>query len=361
MANGPSGFNTGLRTGLPLSWRARNLRFLRGLLWLPDAEVGMLNISLRYDLRFPAFAGGTHAERYAACLDQCAWADGLGFRSVTLCEHHGVEDGFMSAPLTIAAAVAARTRRLGISIVAALLPLHDPIRFAEQCAAIQLISNSRLMLVAGLGYRGEEFEMAGIERRQRGQLLEEHLTVMQKAWSGEPFEWRGRTIQVTPRPPAPPVVFVGGSSENAARRAARLGAGFFPAVNDVALADLYRRECTARGLPPGPIILPRGPGFIHVSEDPESDWERLMPYALHEATTYAAWQTRGQRSAVHVDAKTPEELRASGGYLVVTPEQCTEIARRDGGLVLHPLMGGMPPELGWQSLRLFEEKVLPLL
>jgi alkanesulfonate monooxygenase SsuD/methylene tetrahydromethanopterin reductase-like flavin-dependent oxidoreductase (luciferase family) len=321
----------------------------------------MINVSLRYDLRFPAFAPGTHADRYAACLDQCAWADELGFRSVTLCEHHGVADGFMSAPLTIAAAVAARTRRVGISIVAALLPLHDPIRFAEQCAAIQLISNGRLMLVAGLGYRREEFEMAGVDRTQRGRLLEEHLTVMQKAWSGEPFEWRGRTVQATPRPPTPPVVYVGGSTENAARRAARLGAGFFPAIDDASLADLYRRACAERGLRPGPVVLPRGPGFVHVSEDPDGDWERILPYAMHEATTYASWQPRGQRSTVRVDARTPAELRASGGYLVVTPEQCVEMARRDGGVVLHPLMGGMPAELGWASLRLFAEKVLPQL
>src|SRR5690606_16937327 len=111
----------------------QSLRFFAGLLSLPGTGFTMANVSLRYDLRFPAFADGTHGERYAACLDQCAWADELGLRSVTLCEHHGVEDGFMSAPLTIAAAVAARTRRIGISIVAALLPLHDPIRLAEQC------------------------------------------------------------------------------------------------------------------------------------------------------------------------------------------------------------------------------------
>lgn len=320
-----------------------------------------MNISLRYDLRFPSFAPGTHAERYAACLDQAQWADDLGLRAVTLCEHHGVDDGFMSAPLTVAAAVAARTRRVMINIVAALVPLHDPIRFAEQCAAVQLIGNGRLMLVAGLGYRAEELEMAGIDRSQRAALLEEYVTVMLKAWSGEPFEWRGRTIRVTPVPPLPPTVYVGGSTASAARRAARLGLGFFPAIDDEALADLYRRECDARGIRTGPVILPRGAGFVHVSDDPESDWRRIMPYALHEATTYASWQPSGQRSTVHTDAATPEQIMASGAYRVVTPDQCVELARRNRGLTLHPLMGGMPPDLGWESLRRFEEKVLPRL
>lgn len=319
----------------------------------------MPNLSLRYDLRFPAFAEGTHRERYAAFLDQCAWADDLGFSSITLCEHHGVDDGFMSAPLTIAAAVAGRTRRLRINVVAALVPLHDPVRLAEQCAAVQLLSGGRLLLVAGLGYRPEEFAMAGLDIKRRTALLEENLTVMQKAWSGEPFEWRGRTVRVTPRPEIPPPLFLGGSTEHAARRAARLGLGFFPAIDDEDLAALYRAECAARGLRPGPVIMPRGPAFVHVSDDPERDWQLILPYAMHEAKSYAAWQPAGQRSTVHVDVATPEELRASGRYLVLSPQECIETARRHGGLVLHPLMGGMPPDLGWRSLRLFAEAVLP--
>ncbi len=319
----------------------------------------MVRVSLRFDLRFPPFAPGSHAERYASCLDQAEWGDSLGLSSVTLCEHHGIDDGFMSAPLTVAAAVAGRTRKIGINIVAALIPLHDPIRFAEQCAAVQLISNNRLLLVAGLGYRAEEFEMAGIERKGRGRRLEEYVQVMLKAWSGEPFEWRGRTIRVTPRPEIPPALFIGGSTETAARRAARLGLGFFPAIDDPALRELYLSECESRGIKPGFVILPKGPGFVHVSNQPDEDWEKIAPYALHEATTYASWQTPGQRSTVHVEAKTAEELRASGSYRVVTPEQCVELARAEGVLTLHPLMGGLPPELGWQGLRLFEREVLP--
>jgi len=319
----------------------------------------MVRVSLRFDLRFPSFAPGTHAERYAACLEQSAWGDEIGLASVTLCEHHGVDDGFMPAPLTMAAAVAARTRKIGINIVAALVPLHDPVRFAEQCAVVQLVSNDRLLIVAGLGYRAEEFEMAGVERAQRGVLFEEYLQVMQKAWSGEPFEWRGRTVRATPRPPAPPSLYVGGSSKRAARRAARLGLGFFPAVDDPALGELYIAECESRGFRPGFVIMPKGPGFVHVSNDPERDWQRIMPYALHEATTYASWQPTGQRSSVAVAAATPEKLRASEAYQIVTPDQCVDLARRDGVLTLHPLMGGLPPEIGWEGLKLFEEKVLP--
>ena len=317
----------------------------------------MTMLGLRYDLRAPAFAGVTHAEMYAACLEQCAWADARGFDVVALSEHHGVDDGYMSAPVTLAAAIAGRTARVQINIAAVLVPLHDPVRLAEQLATLQLASGGRLSLVAGLGYRPEEFEMAGVDRRQRGRLLDEYVDVLRKAWTGEPFEWRGRTVRVTPAPQSPPVVLIGGSTEKAARRAARLHAGFFPAVGDPALAAVYEEACAQHGFT-GFVAMPGGPGFVHVSDDPERDWARIAPHALYDAQTYAAWQTPGQRSQVHTAAKTIDELRASGVYRVVTPDECVALAREHGRVLLHPLMGGLSPALAWASLELFEQKVL---
>jgi alkanesulfonate monooxygenase SsuD/methylene tetrahydromethanopterin reductase-like flavin-dependent oxidoreductase (luciferase family) len=320
----------------------------------------MTMLGLRYDLRAPAFARVTHDELYTACLEQCAWADARGFGVVALSEHHGVEDGFMSAPITMAAAVAARTQRMQISIAAVLVPLHDPVRLAEQLAVAQLVSGGRVSVIAGLGYRPEEFEMAGVDRRQRGRLLDEYVDVLRRAWTGEPFEWRGRTIRVTPVPSSPPMILIGGSTEKAARRAARLRAGFFPAIADAELQRVYEEESARHGFT-GFVAMPGGPGFVHVTEDPERDWARIAPHALHDAQTYAAWQTPGQRSQVHTSARTAEELRQSGVYRVVTPDECVALAREFGRVLLHPLMGGMPPALGWSSLELFEAKVLPRL
>ena len=315
-------------------------------------------IGIRFDLRAPAFGTATHAELYAACLDQCAWAEEQGLDLVVLSEHHGVDDGYLPAPLTLAAAIAGRTRRININIAALLVPLHDPVRLAEELAVLDLASGSRVGFVAGLGYREEEFSMAGVDRKARGRLLEEYVQVLRQAWSGEPFEWRGRTIRVTPRPRSEPLMLVGGSTAAAARRAARLRLGFFPAIGDAQLADIYQAECARLGFT-GFVSLPGGPGFVHVSEDPEGEWARVGPYALYDAQTYAAWQTPGQRSAMHVEARTVDDVRRSTAYRIVTPEECVALARETGRIVLHPLMGGMPPALGWQGLRLFAEKVLP--
>jgi alkanesulfonate monooxygenase SsuD/methylene tetrahydromethanopterin reductase-like flavin-dependent oxidoreductase (luciferase family) len=321
----------------------------------------MVFVGIRFDLRAPAFASTAHAELYRACLDQCAWADALGLDVVVLSEHHGVDDGYLPAPLTLAAAIAGRTQRLRISIAAVLVPLHDPLRMAEQLAVLDLVSGGRVSLVAGLGYRQEEFAMAGVDRAQRGRLLDEYVAVMRQAWTGEPFEWRGRTVRVTPKPQSPPMILIGGSTAAAARRAARLRAGFFPAIGDPQLAALYRAECARLGFDGGFVSLPSGPGFVHVSTDPERDWQRIGPHALYDAQTYAAWQTPDQRSSMHVDATTIDDVRASGVYRVVTPDECVAVAKETGRVILHPLMGGMSPALGWESLKLFEAEVLPRL
>jgi alkanesulfonate monooxygenase SsuD/methylene tetrahydromethanopterin reductase-like flavin-dependent oxidoreductase (luciferase family) len=319
----------------------------------------MAMIGIRFDLRVPPFATGGHAERYAACLDMCEWADRLGLDIAVLSEHHGVADGYLPAPFTLAAAIAGRTKRLRINIAAALVPLHDPIRLAEQIAVLDLLSAGRVSFVAGLGYRAEEFAMAGVDRTQRGKLLEECVDVLRKAWTGEPFEYRGRTVRVTPTPASQPMVLVGGSTPIAARRAARLRCGFFPAIGDPKLAEMYNAECAKVGFHGGFVALPGGPSFVHISDDPERDWARIGPHALYDAQTYSSWQTPDQRSAVHIHAQTIDDVRRSAVYKVLTPDECVALANEYGRIILHPLMGGITPELAWEGLTRFESQVLP--
>ncbi len=319
----------------------------------------MALVVIRFDLRVPPFAPTTHAQQYAACLEMCRWADALGIDLCVLSEHHGVDDGFLPAPLTLAAAIAGATKRLPINVAALLVPLHDPIRLAEQLAVLDLLSGGRVSIVAGLGYRHEEFEMAGIRRADRGELLEEGIEVLRKAWTGEAFTFRGRTVRVTPRPAHPLTVFLGGSTPAAARRAARLRTAFLPAIADPKLEEIYLEECQRVGFHHGFVMMPGGPGFVHVSKDPERDWQWIGPHALYDATTYAAWQTPEQRSQVYVQGHTLADVRASGVYQVLTPDQCIVLAREQGRVVLHPLMGGIDPVRAWESLRLFEHEVWP--
>ncbi len=211
--------------------------------------------------------------------------------------------------------------------------------------------------MAGIGYRPEEYERAGVEWGRRGGLQDELLETLLAAWTGEPFPYRGRTVRVTPRPytrPHPPLL-VGGSSRPAARRAARLGLPLFPSAHLPELEAYYHRQCAEHGTE-GFCMMPqeRTP-LLHVSEDPDRAWALYGKHLLHEARTYASWQSKDIRSAVRSGAATVAELREEGVHRIVTPD---ELAAPDAqSLVLHPLCGGMPVEEGWRSLRLFCEAV----
>ena len=324
----------------------------------------MTLFGLRYDLRCPVFGSATSAELAAAAIDQCEWADRLGFVNVTLSEHHGSEDGYLPSPLVMAAAIASRTKNLRITIGALIAPLHDPIRVAEDMAMLDVICNGRLIPIFGAGYVVSEFATFGVPMRGRGRLVEETVRVLEKAWTGKPFEYRGATVRVTPRPvqqPRPPIL-LGGSSNVAARRAARIADGFLP--SEPKFFDVYREECLKLGKPdPGPPVPSLGT-YLHVAEDPDAAWEKIAPHAMHEMNAYGSWAREAGVESPYEPIDDPDALRAMGAYPVMTPDELIEACRKLGptGMVtLHPLMGGTPPELAWGSLHLIESKVLPAL
>jgi alkanesulfonate monooxygenase SsuD/methylene tetrahydromethanopterin reductase-like flavin-dependent oxidoreductase (luciferase family) len=247
---------------------------------------------------------------------------------------------------------------LRISIL--ILALYDPIKAAEDLAVLDIISGGRLEVVAGGGYRAEEFAMFGRTLGDRPRLVEENVRVLAQAWTGEPFDYAGRRIRVTPVPQQKPRIplWLGGSSAAAARRAARLPVdGFFP--TDPELESIYQQERERLGLPPGGFDRMSGPLFVHVAEDPDRDWARIAPHALHETNSYAAWS-----GVNYLPSSDASKLRATGAYRVVTPDECVSLFRKfeaDGNSAfgLHPLMGGMDPALAWSGLELFVSKVLP--
>jgi alkanesulfonate monooxygenase SsuD/methylene tetrahydromethanopterin reductase-like flavin-dependent oxidoreductase (luciferase family) len=321
----------------------------------------VVHVTLLYDIRAPEH-GVPPAELYRAAAEQCAWADSRGLTSVTLTEHHATDDGYLPSPAVLGAAVAGVTRHIQLRLAAVLLPLYHPLRLAEDLALVDLISGGRLRLTVGLGYRAVEYEQLGIEWRDRVALMEEGIETLKRAWTGEPFEYRGRTVRVLPRPAQRPrpAIFMGGTSPASARRAARIADGYQPAVP--ALYDLYLEELAAVGKsPPDPEeagLATIGP-YLFLSEDPERDWERIAPFALYDNNEYAKWVAEIGGGLEPID--NPTELRRHGTYRVITPEECLELAGSSGMLVLKTLMGGMNPDIGWESLRLFADKVWPKL
>lgn len=316
---------------------------------------------LRFDLRVPPFSKVTHAEQYKHMLAMCKWADDRGFAGVVLSEHHGTEDGFMNSPLTVAAAVLGSTDHLMCSISALLVPYHDPLRLAEDIAAIDLMAPGRLVTIAGLGYRESEFEMFGRDRTKRGRDFEDAIKTMLAAWRGEPFEYRGRRAWVTPKPVTQPhpLLMIGGSVEASARRAARLGLPFMPPLSDPALADAYEDEAKKVGFEHPFVRMPDGPGLVLVTEDPDALWARIGENLLYDAKAYASWQYPDQRTSWCVEADTVDELRRSGQYEILTPDQCVDLVREKGTATLHPLVAGIDPAIGWETLEMAFDRVMP--
>jgi alkanesulfonate monooxygenase SsuD/methylene tetrahydromethanopterin reductase-like flavin-dependent oxidoreductase (luciferase family) len=320
---------------------------------------------IRFDMRSPGMDPPTAHRQYRAALEMASWADDRGFDMLVLSEHHGSDDGYLPSPLVMAGAFAGCTARIPMNVAALLVPLHDPIRLAEDIAVLDLVSGGRISIVAGLGYRPIEYTMFDREWKRRGKRMDENLEVMFKAWTGEPFEHNGETVQVTPKPlQQPPMVMIGGSGEAAARRAARFGLGFFPPIGDDHLVEVYHQECERLGKAPGLVLAPspRQPGTLVVAEDPDRAWQEVGPYLLHDAMVYNSWQTADIRSSVKSGATTIDELRAEGVYQILTPDECVAIADElgpFGALTHHPLCGGTPAELAWPSLELFVDKVLP--
>lgn len=324
----------------------------------------MTYLAMRHDFRAPAFGPASTAEIYAAALEQYEFADRHGFHAAVISEHHGVDDGWMPAPLAIAGVVLGMTQRITVIVSAVIVPLHDPVRLAEQIAVLHLAANGRLSVIAGAGYRDEEFEMAGVDRSRRGKVLEESVQVMLQAWTGEPFQYQGRTIVVTPAPPTRPMLLMGGGTEVAARRAARLGLSMFPMHDDPRLREAYDDEAAKTGNAQGFVITPTGPTFVHVTDDPDRAWAKIAPYLLYEAQTYASFQPAGQHSKPLVEAETVDDLKRSPQILVGTPDDVVDAVAampNGGSLVFHPLAGGLPPDLAWESLELFVAKAQPRL
>lgn len=231
--------------------------------------------AIRFDLRRAPFSPLSDADLYRHTVEMSTWADEHGFAAITVSEHHGVD--FISSPVAMAGMLLGATKSASVMINALLLPLYDPVRLAEDTATLDLMSGGRFRFVAGLGYRHEEFAMAGVDRKRRGKIVEEYLGVLMKAWTGEPFEWQGRTITVTPTPasPAQALVFAGGSVKASAERAARLRLGFFTMSTDPTLGETYEAECKKVGFEHGFFMFPTGPSFVHVAEDPDKAWAEL--------------------------------------------------------------------------------------
>ncbi|MBW8785966.1 MAG: LLM class flavin-dependent oxidoreductase, partial [Novosphingobium sp.] len=290
------------------------------------------------------------------------WADGLGIpASIAVSEHHGSEDGYIPSPGLILAAMAARTKNLRFSVAALIAPFHDPLRIAEDFCVLDNLSKGRVDLIVAGGYAPSEFAMFDVPVKERPKRVTEMVNTLKAAFAGKPFEYRGRTVHITPEPvrAGGPAVILGGASEGAARRAARIADGFVPSAPE--FWQFYRDEMLKLGKPDP------GPGMVGTSEvtalasDVEAGWQAMGPFFLHETNAYGAWKVAAGETTPYDVYPDVASLRAANRYHIVTPEQMVAQLKAApvAAAAFHPLCGGMPIDVAWDSLKLFENEVLP--
>ena len=193
------------------------------------------------------------APETAALLALAERAEALGYDSVW------VGDSLLARPrhepLTLLAAVAARTRRITLGTAVLLPALRNPVLLAHQVATLDRIAEGRIILGVGVATDVEsvrdEFEAAGVPFEKRGPRMLEGLRLCRALWSGEPVDWDGRwkvkrgTLGPTPHRPGGPPVWVGGSARTSLERAGRHFDGWFPTGPDAARWREQWREVIA--------------------------------------------------------------------------------------------------------------------
>jgi alkanesulfonate monooxygenase SsuD/methylene tetrahydromethanopterin reductase-like flavin-dependent oxidoreductase (luciferase family) len=294
-------------------------------------------VGIYFDLRNPARWLRPWADLYARCLEISETAERLGIDSVWLSEHHMFADGYLPQPLTFAAALAARTKKIKIGTAVLIAPLRSVATIAEEAAIVDILSAGRLELGLGAGYRLPEFELFGAAIADRYRTTDRYVRELQRIWNEG---------TITPPPVQNPLpLWLGYQGPIGARRAGRLGVGLLSLTPQS--FEPYRQGLEEGGHPPQAARLA---GLVNglVTRDPEATWARVRSHVAYQWDSYSAYAVEGTTEQPR-NQTDPDRLRVERPgrlprFVVATPE---EIAR-----LLKSYLGDRPVQdiYFWASL-----------
>lgn len=300
----------------------------------------------------------TPREHLNLILRQVDTAQEQGFTYVCIGQHFLYRSFRWPQPIPLLAHLAAMTDpqvKLVISVL--IVPLYHPVVLAEELATLDMVSNGRLIVGVGAGYRREEFDWFGVPFEERFARLDEAIELIQLAWSRDSFSFDGRFWSVHEasthlRPlqqPRPPLWF-GAMSKPGIRRAARLGDGWMitvetPLSEVPGLLTVFGEERAAHGLPPTRIPIRR-----EIVLGSSSD-EALDTYSARAGERFRAYAERG---ADFLAAEGDRLREGFGGWareraIIGTGPECVARLRHfDAGslgpVIVRPSWPGMSPE-----------------
>jgi alkanesulfonate monooxygenase SsuD/methylene tetrahydromethanopterin reductase-like flavin-dependent oxidoreductase (luciferase family) len=302
-----------------------------------------VRLGLYVDARNPAQWRTPWPDHYARTLELVQHAEQLGIPSVWLTEHHGFEDGYLSQPMVLAAAIAARTSRIRIGTAVLLLPLRHARHVAEEAALVDVLSGGRFELGVGTGYLRDEFSAFGADHSRRFTAIEEGVELLRQVWTD------GATLP--PPVQQPLALWLGHNAPAGARRAGRLRTGLLSL--DLSLVEPYVDALETAG---GSREEARMGGVLQmlVAPDPERAWAAVKPHLGAQWDGYRAHQARSDGRPVPAPID-PEAWRQSQGgrparFAVVTPDELMRTLEAYRGspvtdVFLWVSIAGMPADL----------------
>jgi alkanesulfonate monooxygenase SsuD/methylene tetrahydromethanopterin reductase-like flavin-dependent oxidoreductase (luciferase family) len=320
-----------------------------------------MHVGIYFDLRNPERWRRDPARLHAFTLELCEEADRLGVQSLWFSEHHKFDDGYLTQPLTFAAAVAARTKQARIGTAVLVAPLHHPAKLAEDAALVDLISNGRLDLGLGAGYRQPEYELFGASMDRRYGQTDNRVRELRSLWGDG---------SVTPRPVQDPVpLWLGYLGPQGAGRAGRLGTGLLTA--NAEMWAPYRNALVNAG---HPASSGRMAGGIQgwVSEDPDRDWQWVSEHLEYQLNSYRRHMVEGTAHPVprpvDVEKVRRREPRTSTDYFFLeTPQgMANRVGAYTAGAPVETVffwasIGGMSEQRAAEHVQLVCNQLAPLL
>ncbi len=260
-------------------------------------------------------------------------AEAAGFDSLWTVEHVVYPDDYGSAypyddsgrmamapdtdltdPLTWLTWVGAHTTTLRLATGILILPERNPLVLAKQLGTMDALTGGRVDLGIGVGWLREEFDALGIPWERRGARTDEYVAAMRTLWGADSVSFDGEFVSFSgvssnPKPVGGSVpIVIGGHSDAAARRAGRLGDGFWPGKGDLDhLLDVMRREAEAHDRDPDAIEVTWA-GDLTAGEDPVAAAEALAAKGVSRVMvpSFLFW-------------REPESSLAAFGESVVAP------------------------------------------
>ena len=339
--------------------------------------------------QFPALPGRSQREAFEEAFAQIDAAERWGLDVMWLAElHFDPQRSLLSAPLSIASAVAARTSRIKIGIAVQVLPLCHPLRIAEEGATVDQISGGRLIFGVGRSGLPRTYEDYGISYAESRDRFAEVLDIVEQAWSRPAVSYEGkyysfRNITVAPKPlqqPLPPIRIAAASPDTYPQVGERglpifINARYGSFSEFVPEIKRYREAYMAAGHPGRGQVFLRVPTYVAETEaQARSEAEEsLMHFYREQAGRLRDSLSRAGTRAIEGRAERLKRIEnltydeaLTGQVLIGTPDIVTERLRMlqeeigiDGILAELNCGGLIPHERVMSALRLLCEEVMP--